>query len=522
MRKSYEINTNGQQPEFHAVILINLQNNMPKRSKILIVDDAPAGRQTLETLLLSKNYQIHFAEDGTTALAKAGEIIPDLILLDVMMPDMDGFEVCRRLRVNSELAEVPIVMVTVLDNKESRIRGLEAGADDFITKPFDKEELRARVSTILRLNRYRMMQAERAKFDWAVENSEEGYLMINDSDQISYMNPQAKVYFNLTKDAFGSDNSNNHNSGCDNLKFKDMAAKFYICEPEKNWEQWPPASSESASISRYLVRQETTKSQALWLQVNYLESPAGVIAQHLIRLKDVTAELSNQRNIRTFQAMVSHKMRTPLATLIYSFEDINRVARKEASGELLGAIDRTKSELIKLKDEIDDIFQYVNSNKIATYGGGFKFSRLGKIIASLKSDFNINYISSNISSDVLELSTPLSEMSIKWILIEILENSVKFHPANRPNVEITGFLNHDDKVVLRIVDDGASIPMEQMEKVWSPYYQVEKHFTGQVPGMGLGLSVVESLMWEAGGKCNIYNRDGHTGIIVELVMPVER
>jgi DNA-binding response OmpR family regulator len=128
---------------------------MRHSSTILIVDDEPAGRDTLEALLMAQGYNLAFASNGPEALAKAAELTPDLILLDVMMPGMDGFEVCRRLRTDPLLTEVPVIMVTALDDRDSRLRGIEAGADDFVTKPFDRAELRARVRTITRLNRYR-------------------------------------------------------------------------------------------------------------------------------------------------------------------------------------------------------------------------------------------------------------------------------------------------------------------------------------------------------------------------------
>ncbi|MBA3533024.1 MAG: response regulator, partial [Ardenticatenales bacterium] len=120
---------------------------MSRTSTILIVDDEPGGRIVLEGVLISQGYNLAFASDGPEALEKARELAPDLILLDVMMPGMDGYEVCRRLRATPRLAEIPIVLLTALNDRESRLRGLQAGADDFLTKPFDREELRARVKT---------------------------------------------------------------------------------------------------------------------------------------------------------------------------------------------------------------------------------------------------------------------------------------------------------------------------------------------------------------------------------------
>ncbi len=134
---------------------------MVSLSTILIVDDDPANYKTLEGLLRSPNYRILQAASGPAALEKAAAERPDVILLDIMMPGMDGFEVCRRLRADTLLAEVPIIMVTALSDRESRLRGIEAGADDFVTKPIDRIDLRARVRTITRLNRYRRLLDER-------------------------------------------------------------------------------------------------------------------------------------------------------------------------------------------------------------------------------------------------------------------------------------------------------------------------------------------------------------------------
>jgi signal transduction histidine kinase len=130
-------------------------------SKILIVDDEPSARDTVEALLLKEDYQLEFAKDGYEALKIAETVQPDLILLDVMMPGMNGFEVCRRIRATPTLAEVPIIMVTALDDRASLLLGIEAGADDFLSKPIDRQELRLRVRTIIRLNRYRTLVKQR-------------------------------------------------------------------------------------------------------------------------------------------------------------------------------------------------------------------------------------------------------------------------------------------------------------------------------------------------------------------------
>jgi putative two-component system response regulator len=138
-------------------------------STILIVDDERIGRETLEAILEGSDYHLEMAENGPQALEKARALLPDAILLDVMMPGMTGFEVCVEIRKDIQVAEIPIIIVTALDDRDSLIRGLEAGADDFITKPFDRFELRARLLGITRLNRYRKLRDERTNLELAHE-----------------------------------------------------------------------------------------------------------------------------------------------------------------------------------------------------------------------------------------------------------------------------------------------------------------------------------------------------------------
>ena len=137
------------------------------RITILIVDDEPGGRETLESILEPEGYYLVLAENGYQAIEQAKAVLPDVILLDVMMPGMNGFEVCRRIRSEKELAEVPILFLTALDDRQSLLNGLEAGADDFISKPFDRYELRARLLGITRLNRYRKLMTERKNLEEA-------------------------------------------------------------------------------------------------------------------------------------------------------------------------------------------------------------------------------------------------------------------------------------------------------------------------------------------------------------------
>jgi DNA-binding response OmpR family regulator len=124
---------------------------MSQRAKILIVDDEPFNVDYLEQELEDFGYDTVSATNGQEALEKVASEAPDLILLDVMMPLMDGFTVCRRLKDNEDTRLIPVVMMTALGSVEDRVKGIEAGADDFLTKPVDDRELLARLRTTLKL-----------------------------------------------------------------------------------------------------------------------------------------------------------------------------------------------------------------------------------------------------------------------------------------------------------------------------------------------------------------------------------
>lgn len=168
---------------------------------ILIVDDSPNDQKTLEALLVNQGYSLVFASNGMDALRQAALVRPDLVLTDAMMPGIDGFELCRRLRSDLVLSEVSIIMITGLDDRESRLQGIEAGADDFLTKPFDSAILRSRVKTILRLNRYRSLLSERTRFERLFDSLPDGAMVVSPEGIILAANPA--VCWMLGKSAEG-------------------------------------------------------------------------------------------------------------------------------------------------------------------------------------------------------------------------------------------------------------------------------------------------------------------------------
>ena len=478
---------------------------------VLIVDDDPGVRDTLKALLGREEYQLTFACCGQEAIAKAQEVIPSLILLDVMMPEMNGFEVCQRLRAMPLFAEVPIIMLTALDDRDSRLRGIQAGADDFLSKPFDREELRARIRTILRLNRYRRLHQERAKFEWVVQHARDGYLIINEQDEIVYANSHARLFLGMSSEQQEYETP---------TRFLPLIRKQYLLEPVEAWKSWTEQSSYTPYPIRYLIRPESQSSEVFWLQVHVLELPSESRMEKVLRLLDVTPQIKAQRNRWGFHTMICHKLRTPLVGILGSLEFLTSHSSTLAEQELVNFVTMAYASAQRLHSEIEDILQYLTASERVKVGTECYVTELPAIIEETRQGLQLKTVEVSLSPTLPASPLLLSRQAIELILWEVLENAIKFHPARTPEVHIIITGSAGQGLCLQVQDNGMTLSPSQLSQMWIPYYQAEKFSTGEISGMGLGLAMVATLIWEVGGRCQAYNRPDQPGLVIELHVPL--
>lgn len=170
-----------------------------KPISILIVDDEPDNFDVIETLLHDQDYQLHYASSGREAIASLRIIEPDLILLDVMMPEMDGVEVCQQIKAMEQWKAVPIIMVTAFVSKQALAKCLHMGADDFISKPVNSMELNARISSMLRIYRqYQELKTFNTQLEVLVQERTNQLRMMLLEDDLTHLPSRAYLLDKLS------------------------------------------------------------------------------------------------------------------------------------------------------------------------------------------------------------------------------------------------------------------------------------------------------------------------------------
>jgi CheY-like chemotaxis protein len=254
---------------------------MSNATKILVVDDEPIGRQLLEAILIPEGYQIFFGSDGEEALQIATREQPDIILLDVMMPKKDGFQTCREIRSNNKTAHIPVFLITALDDRDSRIRGIDAGADDYISKPFDRVEILGKIKNkSTQIDFRKKEQSRRVKDNTDKSDSLAGISLIDLLIESVYQKEQSDMEFTLFHSRRNSDSK--HSFYC----HVTAEARYYFIISNKLPDK--DAAIANAILSQYfnrLITENNNTSSALHSklasEINTVISEVGIFDAQL-------------------------------------------------------------------------------------------------------------------------------------------------------------------------------------------------------------------------------------------------
>jgi PAS domain S-box-containing protein len=478
----------------------------PAGGRILIVDDYPANVKLLERNLEAAGFETLAAYDGEEALEKVQTDKPDLILLDIMLPKIDGYEVCERLRSDETTAVIPVIMITALKETEDRIRGLEAGADDFISKPFDRAELLARVKSLLQIKYYRSMLAEREKFHAVIQDLSHGIIIAGPDFRITTISRRAAEL--LEKEG-------------EDLAGRPLEEALEGYRPEPSVEALRRSRAHAVTVE--LTRESDGPPRYLAGRFTRIPGPHGQLHSVALVFRDITELRRKEQLKRDFLSLVSHKLKTPL-TIVGGYLNLIESGRYgELGDDLAHAVGIVHTKVEELSDLIEKLLAYAGLTATELERAG-QHVVLPDLIERIRRRIDDRYPAGEIQWRV-ELPEDLPrarcpEELLAVVLDSLLDNAVKFNNSDEPFVEVGAEEVEDRYLRIRVRDNGPGIPGEHREEIFADFLQVEEGFTGRVAGMGLGLPTAKRLVDSWGGSIDVDSTPGE-GSTFAFTVPSE-
>jgi CheY-like chemotaxis protein len=467
-------------------------------SKVLIVDDDLAARMRLTDLLFASGVRdVREATNGIEALETARAWTPDLIILDIMMPGMTGYEVCSALRSEPGTREIPIIVLSASDHVEAMIGALDAGADDFLRKPFAAPELRAKIRNITRLNRFQMLARERDRFRWLLDRSLEPVVIADETGAIAYANERARR-------VFGLDDQSGTTVGA-------AMGKHFRAEPADAWEAWREKRLHSGdSFAIYQPRSIGGAAQWFRVQLHALEGSAG---QTVFKFTDRTVAVRRELEIFAFQNLVAHKIRAPHCGLkpIFDFLDIEDPERaRHLIASACSSAERLQETLLGVLSQHEALFPSVLAPSAVV-----RRPLQGIIEAATDSvDPQPRVVLAAPAGTVDQGAT------LEFVVTELLLNFAKLDRSNSDPVQVMLGKRDEDLWALEWRVTGAHLAAEVIAQLDQPYRQLEHATIRAVPGVELTLATLRVLWRNVGGDIEFApSAAPDAGLVVTLVFP---
>jgi PAS domain S-box-containing protein len=506
--------------------------------RILLVDDNVDMREYVKRLL-NQQYQVETAPDGLAALAAVRQQIPDLVLADIMMPNLDGFGLLRELRADPQTQEIPIILLSARAGEEARIEGLEAGADDYLIKPFSARELLARVEASLKLAQLRReaLQKEqdlRAVSELAQQQTEAAFRRIN-----QLLESMSDAFISLDQDW--------------RITYQNTTAERINNKPRAEvlgktlWEEWPAAIG---SIAEQQYRQAIAEKIPVHFEQHYYEPPdhdvwlevhaypfdegLGIFYRDISDRKQAEQErehlLAQEQAARTeaeranrikdeFLAVLSHELRSPLTPILgwsklLQSEELDADMRAQA----LAAIERNaklQSDLIEDLLDVSRILQGKLSLNTIPVNLATSIQSAVETVQLAAQAKSIQIAVTLENRDATVLGDPTRLQQIVW---NLLSNAVKFTPGGgQVSVQLRQVR---DEAEIIVSDTGKGISANFLPHVFEYFRQADSKTTRKFGGLGLGLAIVRHLVELHGGTIKAESPGEGLGATFTVKLPL--
>jgi len=489
--------------------------------KILVADDSSTARNIIASLLRDKGYSVTEAVDGLDAINKAYQIYPDLILLDIFMPKINGHQVCRMLKNDELTKSIPLIMLTSAATKENRFWSLRTGADGFVAKegkplddlaamvegmllkalpkgfskeqisktvPADPVEIFSKIAGLLDKELY-TATVDKIKLEIILQGITEGLFTIDAAGIITSFNPAMEHMSGIAKEAAMGKKSGE--------LFKDS-----LCGGDCIFTQIAELKTDIVDRDTLLNKACTKSHTPVLLSVSLIKGDRDKIEGAICVVKDITKMKAVERMKEDFVSMVTHELRNPLgvireaAKLVADLGPLNQQQHKfrtmleNSASRLLGLVNnlldisKMESDAIKLHKESVDMCSVAKKS----------MSQMELIAKNKKIPISFE----GPDGGVFVLA---DANRVEQIYVNLLSNAIKYTPENGAiTVQVKDLGDHMESVVS---DTGSGIPADSLEKIFDKYQQIYASITHQASGTGLGLAVVKSIVEAHGGAIRV-------------------
>lgn len=490
-----------------------IQAEPQQTARILFADDN-ADMQAYVSRLLRRRYDVLTVPNGNAALAAVKEYAPDLILTDVMMPGMDGFELLHRLRSDAETSSLPVILLSARAGEEARIEGMEAGADDYLIKPFSASELLARVGARLEIARLRKQAEERIKterqrlYDLFMQAPAIIGIFRGPDHVFELVNPLALQLLGTNRPIIGKParEAIPELEGQGIFELLDMVyqtGKTYI------------GNEVPASLDRNGNGKLEVSYFNFVLQPSY--TAQGNIDGIFVFGVDITERLRLERQKDEFLSIASHELKTPVTSMkAYAqlLERRFRQSRDTRSADLIKKMDLQAIKLTRLVEDLLDVTR-IENGQLMLHRSSFDFNELVHEAVEEAQRTTVKH------TIVEELTAPVMLYAdrdrIGQVLTNLLTNAIKYSP--RTDTILVKTTRTDEAITTSVRDFGVGIPKEKQSRLFQRFYRVEGDSQLTYPGLGLGLYISAEFLKRHHGTIWVESEEGQ-GTTVSFSLPL--